>query len=458
MEDRRDKQLPITFRTEMVSPIFNCIRAGDSCSIVGIGSVGKSNFLRYLKREDVQQAHLEDIWDKYLFVYVDLNKILKLSPWGFFELILHQVMVELSRSTSDIAVLQVVDDLHQRTIAPKTKRLALRHLDRAISIVCNQLGRRLVFLIDEFDELYRTLPPRSFSALRAFRDEHKYRLTYVVATRKKLNLLREITPGIEAFEELVSMHTFWLGPYTKGDAIFMLNRLAVRHNASFEPDTFKDILLLTGGHPGLLREVYSVIGKINIGKLNAAMLVNSPHVQDECRRIWFSLSRKEQRQIVELVRGNKPDNTDQYTVSQLRQKGIIGGEWVQKDELFSPIFKSYIGQTRPNPGDEIHIDEKQAIVWINGRKIGHLTRLEYKLMVYLTDNRGEICLYDRLAQHLYPEDIDNDKGSSDNRIGTLVKRLRSKIEPDPKNPKYILTVRGRGFRLSYGDETANSLT
>jgi two-component system response regulator RegX3 len=35
----------------------------------------------------------------------------------------------------------------------------------------------------------------------------------------------------------------------------------------------------------------------------------------------------------------------------------------------------------------------------------------------------------------------------DSRIERLVGRLREKIEPDPKRPQYLLTVRGRGYRL-----------
>lgn len=35
----------------------------------------------------------------------------------------------------------------------------------------------------------------------------------------------------------------------------------------------------------------------------------------------------------------------------------------------------------------------------------------------------------------------------DARIEKLVSRLRTKIEPDPAQPRYLVTVRGRGYRL-----------
>jgi DNA-binding response OmpR family regulator len=38
----------------------------------------------------------------------------------------------------------------------------------------------------------------------------------------------------------------------------------------------------------------------------------------------------------------------------------------------------------------------------------------------------------------------------DARIEKLVSRLRQKIEADPANPKYLLTIRGRGYKLVGG--------
>ena len=56
------------------------------------------------------------------------------------------------------------------------------------------------------------------------------------------------------------------------------------------------------------------------------------------------------------------------------------------------------------------------------------------------------------AQQEYIDTVD------DARIEKLISRLRSKIEPDPSNPQYLVTVRGRGYKLTQqtGTTTATS--
>lgn len=441
--------LPVTFRTEVVKPILGYVAAGDSCSIVGIGSVGKSNLLRFLQREDVRQTYLGDEWAGYLLVYVDINKILKQSAWGLMELMLHQLLIELANQKAEKETLQTIDDLHQRATNPQTQHLALRYLDRALQHVCNQLKRGVAFLIDEFDELCRTMSPRGFAALRALRDEYKYRLTYVVATRLELKRLRQEVSEMEAFEELVSSHTLWLGPYSEKDARFMLKRLQTRHNVTLDDEVIDDILVSTGGHPGLLREIYHTARQ----QKSLGTLVQNLHVQDECQRIWLSLAPEEQEVVNSLANEPTPQPQQANVVEQLRRKGFVGGPWADDQHIFSSLFKKYIEQQRPVAGTRIHVDHERHTVWVNSREIAGLTRLEFKLMAYLEKKRSQLCTRDELARHLYPEDMALEgEGVTDTRLDSLIKRLRKRVEPEPKEPQYIITVRGHGFQLTDGRE------
>ncbi|HXW00348.1 MAG TPA: hypothetical protein VEC93_18155, partial [Anaerolineae bacterium] len=67
----KPEPLPTTYRQAEVNQILTALQAGDSCSVVGVGSVGKSNLLRFLGQDEVRQAYLGEAWQTYLFVYVD---------------------------------------------------------------------------------------------------------------------------------------------------------------------------------------------------------------------------------------------------------------------------------------------------------------------------------------------------------------------------------------------------
>ena len=84
-------------------------------------------------------------------------------------------------------------------------------------------------------------------------------------------------------------------------------------------------------------------------------------------------------------------------------------------------------------------------VFVEGNLITSLTNLEYRLMSFFVSRPGEICERFVIVSHVW-----GDEGIStvtDQRIEKLVSRLRSKIEADPKNPRYLVTIRGRGFKF-----------
>ncbi len=441
-------ELPLTFRADVVGQVMHAVSAGESCSLVGIGSVGKSNLLRFLQRKDVRQSYLKEQWSDFLFVYVDINKILKLSRWGLFELMLHQILLELTDRDSDQAILDTLDDLHQRATQPQTRFLALRYLDRAIRVICKQLNLRLVFLVDEFDDLCRKMSPQGFAALRALRDDYKYQLMYLVTTRLALKRLRDEPVEMEVFEELLSPRTIWLGPYPEEDARFMLKRLEARHQITLDSKTIDEILRISGGHPGLLREAYNVTSRDQTVK----KLAKNVAVRDECQRIWLSLSPQEQVAMMALS-GQGPLDPDQAeVVTRLQVKGLVRGK-PDRGELFSPLFADYLKKQSPVVGGGVLVDRTSGIVSVNGHEIKRLTPLEYKLIVYLDDKQGQLCTYDELAAHLYPDDMALDGGGvTDTRLHSLVKRLRKKVEPHTEEPRYIVTERGRGLRLMNEDE------
>ena len=82
-------------------------------------------------------------------------------------------------------------------------------------------------------------------------------------------------------------------------------------------------------------------------------------------------------------------------------------------------------------------------VWVKGIKI-HLTRKEYDLLELLISHPGEVLSRDFIKQEIWPN---KEIYPWSRTLDVHIKRLREKIEPDPENPRYIITHPGVGYRF-----------
>jgi two-component system KDP operon response regulator KdpE len=92
--------------------------------------------------------------------------------------------------------------------------------------------------------------------------------------------------------------------------------------------------------------------------------------------------------------------------------------------------------------DELHINFDQRKVIVRGQEI-LLRPTEYRLLYQLVTNAGKLLTHENLLSRVWgPEYRDEDQ-----YVRLYVTYLRQKIEKDPKNPKYILSERGLGYRF-----------
>ena len=92
-------------------------------------------------------------------------------------------------------------------------------------------------------------------------------------------------------------------------------------------------------------------------------------------------------------------------------------------------------------GLKIHLVEKT--VTFQGSNID-VTPLEYDLLSYMIQRKGLNIAKAELFQEVWGYDMPEDDL---NIVEVAIRRLRKKIEPVPSKPRYILTVRGFGYRL-----------
>jgi len=95
------------------------------------------------------------------------------------------------------------------------------------------------------------------------------------------------------------------------------------------------------------------------------------------------------------------------------------------------------------------IDPARRQVRVDDRVID-LTTLEFELLHLLASRRGLVFSREMLLGRVWKDD----RHVTERSVDTLVKRIRKKIEPDPENPKFVLTVWGAGYKFADADADA----
>ena len=94
------------------------------------------------------------------------------------------------------------------------------------------------------------------------------------------------------------------------------------------------------------------------------------------------------------------------------------------------------------------LDQEKRKVSLNNRPI-ILTPHEFSLLQTLMASPGKVFTRDELLTRLYPE---HEAIVIDRVVDVHIGKLRQKIEKDPSNPQFILTVRGIGYKFAEGND------
>lgn len=129
---------------------------------------------------------------------------------------------------------------------------------------------------------------------------------------------------------------------------------------------------------------------------------------------------------------------DDYITKPFSPKEIVA----RIKAILRRVNRTSINQDRPMEIGELMIYPTLYKAIFAGKNL-ECTRKEFELLLCLARNRGEILARDRLLKEVWDYDF-----VGDTRIVDVhVSRLREKIEKDTKNPLYIKTIRGLGYKL-----------
>jgi DNA-binding response OmpR family regulator len=129
-----------------------------------------------------------------------------------------------------------------------------------------------------------------------------------------------------------------------------------------------------------------------------------------------------------LAKPFSPRELEYRVEALLRRGGVVTTESIDEERI--------------EVGDLI-IDKRRHEVLRDGSRID-LTPLEFQILELLASEPGRAWSRNALLDRVWSTDYEGYQRNIDPHIN----RLRKKLETDPKNPRYVLTVRGVGYKLN----------
>ena len=442
-----------------VDHLIQYLYAMQCVQIVGFSNVGKSSLLRLLSQPDVWKQELGEAGQEFLAVYVDCNRMLEMSDQGFYELVLRC----LQESSPELAALPELAAAYDMLVAPASEFQVPLGFNRGVTAVLQAAPQRLIFMFDEFDEPFTQIDSRVFLNLRALRDRYSSQLAYVTATCQPLTNVQTDHHSIE-FCELFAQRTWHLAPLTLSDVERLIQRYAEAYEADFTQGDIDFIYQWAGGHPPMLTGVCAILDRAldeangralraterwELYQRVAHQLTSDEHLRQECRKLWDNCSPAEQEELKALCWAPHQSVNQQALAQLVRRHLVMRVEG--RYQTFARLLHEFVRRKSVKPPSKptrLWVDINSGDVLVDGQPVETLTSLEYRLMLLIFYNADKIVDRYQIVTEVWGEEYLDEV--EDARIEKLISRLRQKIEPDPANPRFLITVRSRGYRLSLG--------
>ena len=146
----------------------------------------------------------------------------------------------------------------------------------------------------------------------------------------------------------------------------------------------------------------------------------------------------------------------QEDIDKIRGLGLGADDYIEKP--FSPSVlvarvKAHLARYRRLTGSErtsgeiqiggIRLNEETHRVYVDGREV-ELTNKEYELLLFFMLKVDVVFSREQLYERIWGWDAMGDSAT----VAVHINRLRKKIEQDPANPRYIVSVWGAGYRFN----------
>ncbi len=469
------------------------VNRGQSSAVVGELDSGKTSLLLYLSAPETRAKLYGESGERLLFSYMDVQTLGgEFSQAQFWEYGLRPLHKQVIAPNPDSPLAQAYQVCQENDFGAFV-------LERLFAQM-GPTGWRLVLMLDEFDLLLHhpiLNCGEFFGSLRSLASRSRGALALVVASRRSLASLNEDT---QQFSRTGSPYFNFLAEIILGALPNeYVTELLRRAGDRFTAEECHFITEAAGGHPYLVQVAASALWEVyEDGEGNPRQ--RRQHVERSLYheaaqtfgyvwRLWPSethraltavalahintleerekLLEKHQFDVQQLVR--EIDDCDPELRSLADQgfvaqdEAIPGGWRVRPQVLLRWLVDELVrmarsettfggeGLLKPDKKPQsarrgLWYDEETKQIWRDRKDMTReLSADQYALLVFMCQRPGVVCTKDEVALAVWP--AQSKEGTTDGQIYQLIKRVREKVEPDPLNPRYIVTIRGQGYLL-----------
>ncbi|MFH1186631.1 MAG: winged helix-turn-helix domain-containing protein [Candidatus Levyibacteriota bacterium] len=430
---------PNTSRFKEIEEILSFVKNGNSCQLISFPGTGRSNILQLLAyNRGVREKHLGEKQKYVHFVYMNFSEVRNRT--------LHDV--------NKFIFLSLIDSLTEREFLEEHKKLNrifkeysktndelifFQGLKEALNYLSIEKKLTIVLLFDRFEEYLPVLTDEFFANLRILRNKAKYRFSAVFTLNRPLEDLLKPTL-FNQFYEFLAGHLVYVSLYDKPGMDFRISYFEKKYQRSLDKKTLTIIFSLTAGHGKLTRIALETVFEQNIKTLTKEEILQLLLAKKTITRALFEIYSFLSKEEIERL--NKKSND-----SFLENIGLF-----KDNKITILLFEKYLELKKTfisteDEKDKIFIDHETNEIKKGKENLSDkLTSSEFKLLKYLLQNPERVIERNEIIEAVW-QNTASFAGVSDQAVDQLVLRIRKKIEDNPNNPNYLLTIKGRGFKF-----------
>lgn len=414
---------------DLSSSLSQSIKRGDSINVWGIPSVGTSSQLRKL----TQSIEQENIF----ISHIDTQWLSSVSSDSFFEL-LNTHLAELDPSI-DPSLYSSLSPLIQTQ-----KVLSQVTQDRSLCIIIDTIE-----YISDFDSKIHT-------SLKALRDKFFGKLCFVFISNRPLYDHPDFASNDE-FIDFACHKDIPSTPLSIEDTWEEVQETAHYFNLSLSPKDISKIVELSGGILGLTKSILRIIESNDDVSIEAKSLLQEPSIRNRVSHICEVFTEEETAYLTCLANGVTPKTNATEFISK---SGLIADGTIRSGLLKQALpacvrrevrktansSNAMAAQTGRVEQKGLQFDYISGEIFHNGHRLPDvLSKTETKIIKRMTDTVDMLVTRGDIAQEIWGGSTD--EKYSEWAIDKTISRIRQKIGDTKRPYKYLLTIKGRGFKL-----------